>query len=388
MARQKRTTEEPQETGTALALPDTPVLVAAFSDPEKMESILARIEQEVMSVVPDLSTAASRKAIASTAYKVARSKTALDEVGKTITEDARKQIDAVNAKRRDVRDRLETLQKQVRAPLDEWEAAEAARIADLEDRLKDFSEDLPGLDAPSAEIEKVIKEIAAIPVDGTWQEFEGRAAAAKTGTLNVLHDLLAKAKVREAERAELERLRAEAAEREAAEQRRLAAERAKAEAVRIEREKIEAAERAAQAERDRAKREAAEAEERHAREVAAAAQREADEKAKAARQAAETEARHQREMAEAKAREEAAAARERERIAAEQARADAERRAREADQARRAQVDLAIREALVEAAEVFAPSNPSDPDLHWEDALGHAVDAIMAGRIPHVKVEM
>jgi hypothetical protein len=368
MARVKRLdpTPEPQEPSTALALPDTPILVAAFSAPEKMEAILTRIETEVRAVAPDLSTATSRKAIASLAFKVARSKTALDEVGKEITEDARKQIDTVNAKRRDIRDRLDALKNEVRAPLDQWEAAEVARVADLEDRLRDFTDDLPGLDAPSAEIEKVIEEITSIPVDASWQEFEGRAAAAKQGTLNVLQDLLAKAEAREAERAELERLRAEAAAREAAEQARLRAERAKAEAERIEREKAEAAERAAKA-----------AEERAAREAEAAA-----------RAAAEREAALERQLAEAKAREEAAAARERERIAAEQAKAEAERRAREADQARRAQVDLAIREALIEDIECYAPGNPSDAELHWETALGYAVDAIMAGRVPHVKVEM
>jgi hypothetical protein len=360
MARTRRTDPAPepvQEPTTALALPDTPILVQAFSAPEKMEAILTRIETEVRAVAPDLSTATSRKAIASLAFKVARSKTALDEVGKAITEDARKQIDAVNAKRRDVRERLEALQKEARKPLDEWEAAEAVRVADLEDRLKDFTDDLPGLDATSAEIEKVIGEITDIPVDATWQEFEGRAAAAKQGTLNVLQDLLAKVKVREAERAELERLRAEAAAREVAEQARLRAERAKAEAERIEREKAEAAERAARA-----------AEERAAREAEAAA-----------RAAAEREAALERQLAEAKAREEAAAARERERIAAEQAKAEAERRAREADQARRERVRRTIATALLEAT-----SGSDEPDVNFYDLA----EVIIAGRIPHVKVEM
>jgi hypothetical protein len=62
--------------------------------------------------------------------------------------------------------------------------------------------------------------------------------------------------------------------------------------------------------------------------------------------------------------------------------------AREAEQRHRAAVDLVIREALIEAVETFAPCNPSDPELHWATALDHAVDLIMAGRIPHVKVEM
>jgi hypothetical protein len=348
MARTKRTqTPAPEETpGTALALPDTPVLIAAFSDQAQMDAILQRIKTDALAVAPDLSTATSRKAIASLAYKVARSKTALDETGKTITEDARKHIDAVNKCRREAREFLEDVQAQVRAPLDEWEAAEKARVADLEDRLRDFTDDLPGLDSPSAVIADVIEDVEGIPIDDTWQEFKDRAAAAKTGTLNVLRDLLEKARVREAEQAELERLRAEKAERDAAEQRRLAAERQKAEAERIEREKAQFAERAAQAERERAEREKREAEERHKRELEAAAERE--------RRAVEAE---------------------RQRVAAEQAKAEAERRAREQDEARQAAVAKAIYEAFV---------REGLPKDHATWAAG----AIRAGRIPHVKVEM
>ena len=350
MAHAKRTIPEPEDISTALALPDTPVLVAAYSDPASMESILARIEQEVRAVVPDLSTATSRKAIASTAYKIARSKTALDEVGKELTEEARRTVDQVNAKRREVRERLEALQKETRAPLDEWEAVEAKRVADLEDRLKDFTDDLPGLDASSAEIETTISEIDAIPIDDTWAEFKDRAQAAKTGTLEVLADLLEKARVREAERAELERLRVEAAAREEEDRRRQAEERRKTEAERIEREKAEAAERAAKAAEERAAREKAEAEERHQRELDAAAERE--------RLAVEAE---------------------RQRAAQEKAAAEAERKAREADQARRAEVQAAI---AVRVREVLLLSHgQGDP------AVSIAEDA-MAGRIPHVKVEM
>lgn len=348
MARAKRNTPtpEPENAGTALALPDAQALVAAFDDDARMDALLKRIETDALAVAPDLSTAASRKEIASLAFKVARSKTALDEVGKAITEDARKQIDSVNAKRRDVRERLDTLKARVRAPLDQWEAAEAARIADLEDRLKDFSDDLPAPDASSAEFEHVIGEIEAIPVDDTWAEFKDRAQAAKTGTLNVMRDLLEKAKAREAERAELERLRAEAAAREEEDRRRQAEERRKAEAERIEREKAEAAERAAKAAEERAARAQAEAEARHQRELEAATER--------ARRAVDAE---------------------RKRISDEQARAEAERRAREADQARRAEVFEAIWNAL------------RGLDFS-DDAAAAAASYIMDGKIPHVKVEM
>jgi chromosome segregation ATPase len=358
MPRQKRTqTPAPDEPTTALALPDTPVLVRAYNDPGQMQAILQRIETDALAVAPDLSTATSRKDIASLAFKVARSKTALDEIGKEITEDARRKVDSVNAIRRDVRDRLDALKAKVRAPLDAWEAAEAARVADLEDRLRDFTDDLPTSDQDSATIETVLREIEAIPVDDTWAEFKDKAEAAKANAVHLLTDRLRAARQREAERAELERLRAEAAEREAAEQRRLAEERRKAEAERIEREKAQFAERAAQAERERAER----------------AMREAE--ARAAREKAEAEERHRRELAEAAERERRAVEAERQRLAAEQARAEAERRAREADQARRAQVASDILNAL------------RDMDFS-DDAAAVIASLLMDGKIPHVKVEM
>jgi chromosome segregation ATPase len=359
MTRTKRTTPapEPQAPSTALALPDTPILIAAYSDPGQMEAVLKRIETDALAVAPDLSTATSRKEIASLAFKVARSKTALDDIGKEITEEARRTVDMVNAVRRDVRDRLDALKAKVRAPLDIWEAAEAARVADLEDRLRDFTDDLPDSGQPSQNIAAVLREIEDIPVDTSWQEFEARANEAKANAVRVLTERMAVAQAREEQEAELARLRAEVEARERAEQQRLAAERAKAEAERIERAKAEAAERAAQAERERAER----------------AMREAE--ARAAREKAEAEERHRRELAEAAERERRAVEAERQRAAAEQARAEAERRAREADQARRAQVASDILNAL------------RDMDFS-DDAAAVIASLLMDGKIPHVKVEM
>ena len=62
------------------------------------------------------------------AYKVARSKSALDEAGKKLGEDYRARIEVINGRRRIFRDMLEEIQRDVRRPLDEWEDAEKRRI--------------------------------------------------------------------------------------------------------------------------------------------------------------------------------------------------------------------------------------------------------------------
>lgn len=84
---------------TALAIPERTELVALFTKEGGIDPIIARIEAEVRSHVPDVTTKRGRDAIASLAYKVARSKTTLDEAGKSLTEEQRRQINVVDAAR-------------------------------------------------------------------------------------------------------------------------------------------------------------------------------------------------------------------------------------------------------------------------------------------------
>lgn len=115
----------------------------------KLDELLLQIRAETASIVPDTSTDAGRKAIASTAYKVARSKTAIDDAGKELVAGWKRQAAEVDAGRKKARDYLDDLKIEVRAPLDAWEAeqarleqeariqreqAEADRLAEIERR--------------------------------------------------------------------------------------------------------------------------------------------------------------------------------------------------------------------------------------------------------------
>ena len=366
-------TDMTQPTGTALALPEPTALAAMMRADRGLDPILERIEAAARSQAPDLSTVKGRKAIASLAYDIAKSKVALDEAGKALNEDARRQIGIVDAERKRMRERLDALKDEIRAPLTKWEAAEAERI----DRHKTRIAAIQGA-APEAETSEayraIIARIEAMQITDAWQEFAADAGKAKDATLARLRAGLAAAEVREAQEAELARLRAEAAAREEADRLRREAEEAeaarvsaeKAEAERlakIEREKQEAAERAAKAAEERAKAEA----ERAAKE---AAEREAALKRAAEEQAAQ----HQRELQEAKRREEAAAQAERDRIAKEAAAAEAARQKRAADEAHRAKIKADIAAALATMAGRATP-----------EAIA---DALMAGQIPHCEVRL
>ncbi|MNT69520.1 hypothetical protein D3C72_2078460 [compost metagenome] len=62
------------------------------------------------------------------AHKIARSKTALEAVGKKVSADLKLIPKKVDAERKRVWDTLEAWQEEVRRPLNEWQAAEDARV--------------------------------------------------------------------------------------------------------------------------------------------------------------------------------------------------------------------------------------------------------------------
>ena len=95
--------------------------------PERVQKILAQIEARAKAEIPDLSTAKGRAAIASLAHKVARSKTFLDDLGKDLVAEWKKQAADVDVLRKTIRDSLDALKVEVRAPLDQWEEAEKER---------------------------------------------------------------------------------------------------------------------------------------------------------------------------------------------------------------------------------------------------------------------
>lgn len=359
---------------TQIAVISAETLPRAYATEGGIDEIIKRIEAEVKAEAHDVTTAKGRKAIASLAYKVSQSKTALDEAGKKLNEDARKQIDAVDAERRKLRARLDTLRDEVRKPLDDWEAAEDARIDRAKAALQEVkTTGLTGEDT-SEQIKAQADRVKAVVVAEEFGEYISQITTARENTLVILRAAYSAAKRAEDQEIELAKLRAEAEERAEADRLRIEAERA--EQARLDAERAEA-ERLAQIERDKqeaAEKAAREAEER-ARIEAERAKHEADERAEAERRAAaEREAELHRQIEQERARAEAAAQAERDRIfAQQQAEADA-RAKREADQAHREKITADIEAALSEMA------GKATPRL--------IAEALIDGRIPHVTVSM
>ena len=315
------------DTGTDLiVLPEKSDIPAYFHKEGGIEELVSTIETAVRQVAHDYTTAKGRKAARSYAAKVSSSKTLLETVRKEITADWREKTARVNAIGKVAVERLDALRDEIKGPADAFEQKEADRVAAHMTALDQFDLEALSAHSTSAELTAKIDAIEAVEIGPAWEEFEGEAREAKAAALTKYRSDLAIAEQREASERELEELRREKAEREAKE------------------------------EQERRQQEAArQAEEKAAREV---------------QEAKDAATRAEREAAE---RAEAAAKAERDRIEEEQRKAAEEEAKRKADATHRAK----IRDEIVEAFIALGPDG-------WETA----VDAMIDGKIPHVKVSV
>ena len=308
----------------AVAVASNPAIV--LIDAGKRDDLYAHIQREIDAFQPDLSTTKGRDAIKSLAHKITRTKTAIDAAGKALNEEARAQINVVDAARRDSKAKLDAMAEAVRKPLTDWEEAEKARVAACEaDIAAMTAAGNVSLDDTSDTVRERGQDLWNQSIDeARYGSLYGQAVAVKAASVDRLKAALDRLTREEADRAELAKLRAEQearaeADRAAAEE----AERQRTEAARIEQERIAT-------ERAEAARVAAE-----------------EEQAEKVRRAAENSAKEAARIAEYKAQEE------RDRLAAEHAAALAteRKRADDAERARQAEADRIAREAAA-AAEV------------------------------------
>ena len=332
-------------------VPPKETALQVYSSANGLDPFLQKIRDEIDSFIPDVATRKGREAIASIAYKVARSKTALDNVGKELVAELKEVPKKIDAERKRMRDLLDGWQAEVRRPLTEWEEAVEARKAKHQSGIDQINLRLECRDLDSAELKSNIAWLEGMAIGADWEEFETEAARAKDKALAALREALAAREKYEAEQAELAELRRKQAEQEQKDREariaQEAADKAKREAEQI-----------AQAERD------------------AAAQRERDLELQAERaKRAELEAQQRAEQAErdAQRRAEEAAAAERRRQADEQARIEAEAKAREADKAHKKTIN---NEAL---AAFIAGGMP-------EECAKQAITLIAQRRIPHISI--
>jgi colicin import membrane protein len=345
-----------------------------FSTPGALDPILALVRSRIDQFEADVSTPAGRKQIASMAFSIAKSKTALEAIGERLAKEAKELPKKIDAGRKYAKDTLDKWRDEVRAPLTEWEAAEDARTkrhADAIAEIKRLGEGHLSMLTADGIVDRIGLVETLAPAGGAREEFAEEYDIAQKSSLRALNEaLIARRKydADQAELAELRRLKAENEAREAAERAAREAEaRKKEEADRIAAE----AEKAAQRERDAAT----------AREAEAKAKAEADAKREAdAAAAREADLKAQAEAAERRAREaEETARRELEAKAEEERKAQAKRAA---DRSHRAGINARAAAALVVVlAGKLAPSSDAD-----EVVAKAIITAIAKGEIPQVTI--
>lgn len=282
-------------TNEIAVLPPKETAVQVYSTPKGLDPFLAKVREEIDAFVPDVTTPKGRKEIASVAYKVAQSKTALDSMGKDLVAELKDIPRKIDEERKRMRDLLDAWKDEVRKPLTEWEEAEEERVQNIQDRLCLFVAYTENQN--SEQLKTELKKIESIAIDESWQEFLTDAAKAKDACINRFKVAIMDRQKEEADQAKAERIRKEVEEKariareeqirkEVVEiERRAAEHRAEQERQRVEQQRIAAQQEADRKEREhqamleRAKREKAEAE--------AAALRQQQEAADRARLAAE-----------------------------------------------------------------------------------------------------
>ncbi|WP_223506811.1 hypothetical protein [Pseudomonas sp. GL-RE-29] len=356
-------------------VPPQETALAVYSAEKGLEPWLQKIRTEIDGFTPDISTRKGRDAIASMAYKVARSKTALDDVGKKLVADLKEVPKKIDAERKRVRDTLDSWQEEVRRPLNEWQAAEDARVDkhnDAIERIRLLAVDLDGITAE--DLADRVAQLEAVAMGDDWEEFEPEAARAKDKALGVLRAALTARQQYEAEQLELARLRKEKEERDK-----------KDHEERIAREAAERATREAE-EKARLEREAAE--QRIRDEKAAAEKRESDLKLAAAESERKAEqAKREQIEAEQKAERDRLAAIESQKAAVEQAKQEEaarqkaaadeilrQERLREQDKEHRRSINLAALQAFVKGGMT-------------EECAKQAITLIASRQIPAISIQ-
>lgn len=342
---------------------DIDQLVAYLEGNGELTPILTQIKTNHTGEI-DLTTAKGRDAIASRAYAVSKIKTSAEKHGKELVADWKAKSKVVDTKRAELKTKLDELRDQIRKPLTDWEAEQEAKKAAIQEKLAGIDDLRSNAGTTPAEISAALASVETVVVDDSWDELKSLGEAKKSGAVEFLTAALADAKQREADQAELTKLRAIAAEREQRD--REIAEAAEAKRKKEESDRAEK-ERLAKVEADRLQAIA---------DATAKAQRDAEAAAERERQEAQKrEEALKQEIADAAKREAEAVEAERRRVAEAQRVEREAKEKREANEKHRAKVHATLSKALAKIT--------NDEGLSAQIAT-----AIFKGEIPHLELKL
>ncbi len=212
---------------------------------KELDSVLATIKNHVSGVIPDLKSDKGRKEIASLAAKVAKSKTYMDDLGKTYVAELKALPKQIDAERKRMRGYLDALKDDVRKPLTEWEDAEKERKDNILARINAMNLPPEHEFTTAAEFKEFLGTVAKIKIDDSFSEFVGWAEETKEKSCLMIEGLIARKEKEESEATEIARKEKAAQEKAQAErEEKIRKEAAEAAEKKAEQDKVAAAEKA------------------------------------------------------------------------------------------------------------------------------------------------
>lgn len=155
----------------------------------KVLFLIEQIENVSRSIAFDVTTKEGKATCRSLATKIANAKNALDKAGKHKKDQHTVFTQRIDEDRRLARERLQTLQDEVRLPLTKIEEREKARIASLQERVAEITS-IPFDDLLTSEqVQKYLDKLAQIVVDDSFQEYLDEASMKKQIAMNKLNSL-------------------------------------------------------------------------------------------------------------------------------------------------------------------------------------------------------
>ena len=177
---------------------------AKLFKPKFMPTLLKALEVEVTAEVPDVETPEGRDRIKSLAYKVARSKTTIDDLGKNHVAGIKAEAAGIDVIRKQARDFLDQLKITVRGPLTTWENTEQDRVEKIQGKINrivdlgDITDDIGKL-LGSVDLEANLVDLRKVKVTKIFAEYQDDAINKLNAAIVAVTDAVPIAKAAERE---------------------------------------------------------------------------------------------------------------------------------------------------------------------------------------------
>ncbi|MBR7002084.1 MAG: hypothetical protein IKI11_05445 [Neisseriaceae bacterium] len=217
---------------------------ALFVDENKVKALIdniADIAKEQEKAV-DLDNPKELKKLSKISREVASLKVKIDDFGKSLVEDAKKQIKVVDNNRKLVRDNLDALRDKIRQPLTDFENAEKARIQAKDNAVRLCSKHKEFLTPSADELKGFLSEVEQLnPAD--FGEFAEQITVERQTAIDALKMRIEKQEEIDRQAEENARLKAEAEKARIEQEKQAYAEEQARKAVEMERQRKEQEER-------------------------------------------------------------------------------------------------------------------------------------------------